>query len=329
MPEVLWNIFCVIGRVFLGILKVLLIILLVILILVCLLLFTPFTYRADVHKHGDRFCGKAGLNWLWFVLRFRARFGDGPIETELYLFGIPLLRLIRSVRDGRNRRRRAGRHAAPERYAGAKKKPTVPPGGRETAAQSGTRGTAGQSGTREAAGQSGERGPEERTSQKTREKEGRKFRLFQKHRKRGRGTTADGPDSQSKIKEVCGKIKYGIGILKSEENQPAFAVIKEHGKKFLRHILPRKIEGTVAFGFDDPSSTGEALGVLSWILPVLPEGLSIEPDFTEKKLEADVSARGHFFLIALLKEALSILMNKDVKKMIRDLREKSAAGSGR
>lgn len=308
MPEILLSVLGVIGHILLSILKVVLIILLVILILILLLLFTPFTYRADLHRHEEGFHGTAGLSWLCFVFRLRARFGNGSNDLELYLFGIPLRKLIRRIRE-RKSRGRSGKTAksggrtggavksggsgdpAVKRYAGAKKKPTVPPGGTG-------------------------RGRSDRTSGQSHEKTAESG-----PRKQG------GSDSRSKIKEVCGKIKDGIGILRSDEYRPAFEVIKQHGLKIVRHIFPRKIEGSVVFGFEDPSVTGKALGVLSWMLPVIPEELRIVPDFTEEKLEADVKMRGHFFAAVLLKEGLTILLNQEVKKLIRAVRSGQSGSS--
>ena len=320
MPEILLSVLGVIGHILLSILKVVLIILLVILILILLLLFTPFAYRTDLHRHEEGFHGTAGLSWLGFVFRLRARFGNGSNDLELYLFGIPLRKLIRRIRERKNRGR-SGKTAksggrtggavksggsgdpAVKRYAGAKKKPTVPPGGtgrdQPTVPPVGTG-----------------KGHSDRTSGQSHEKTAESG-----PRKQG------GSDSRSKIKEVCGKIKDGIGILRSDEYRPAFEVIKQHGLKIVRHIFPRKIEGSVVFGFEDPSVTGKALGVLSWILPVIPEELRIVPDFTEEKLEADVKMRGHFFAAVLLKEGLMILLNQEVKKLIRAVRSGQSGSS--
>jgi hypothetical protein len=272
MPEILLSILGVIGHVLLAVLKVILIILLVVLILILLLLFTPFTYRADVHRHEGKFYGSAGLSWLGFVLRLRARFGDGADRVELYLFGVPLLKLIRRIRERKN-----GGMQKREPYSGAKKKPTVPPGGNRA--------------------ENGERPAKEI-----------------------RPEIKGGSDSRSKIKSIYDKIKYVIDLLRSEEYKKAFDVIKTRGLKLVRHIAPKKIDGTVEFGFDDPSYTGQALGVLAWILPAIPDGLRVIPDFTEKKLEADVRAKGYFFVILLLKEGLGIVFNQDVKKMIHAVR---------
>lgn len=277
MAGILLSILSVIGHILLAALKVVLIILLVLLILILLLLFTPFSYRGDVHRHGDKFYGTAGLSWLGIVLRLSACFGDGANRVELYLFGIPLLKLIRGIRG-----RRSGSHEVKPSEAAEKKPAAVP--------------EENQSGTRSSRESTGE--------EQGKNAEGRR--------------TSGG--SRSRVNTIYDKIKYGLGILRSEEYKGAFDEIKRRGLKMIRHVAPKKIDGIVEFGFDDPAYTGMALGALSWILPVIPEGLCIAPDFTEKKLEADVKARGRFFLIVLLKEGLGLLLNQEVKNMIRSVR---------
>ncbi len=291
MAGILLSILSVIGHILLAALKVVLIILLVLLILILLLLFTPFSYRGDVHRHGDKFYGTAGLSWLGIVLRLSACFGDGANRVELYLFGIPLLKLIRGIRG-----RRSGSHEVKPSEAAEKKPAAVP--------------EENQSGTRSSRENTGE---EQGKNAEGRHLPGKK----KKKRFEGRHTSGG---SRSRVNTIYDKIKYGLGILRSEEYKGAFDEIKRRGLKMIRHVAPKKIAGIVEFGFDDPAYTGMALGALSWILPVIPEGLCITPDFTEKKLEADVKARGRFFLIVLLKEGLGLLLNQEVKNMIRSVR---------
>ena len=56
---------------------------------------------------------------------------------------------------------------------------------------------------------------------------------------------------------------------------------------------------------------------------LIPEELRIIPDFTQKKLEADVTLRGHIILLPVLVRALRILLNKNVKTLIRVIRKKN------
>lgn len=53
-------------------------------------------------------------------------------------------------------------------------------------------------------------------------------------------------------------------FLRNEENKKTFRLAKRQIFAVIRHILPRKSEGKIRFGFDDPYMTGQ---VLTWISP--------------------------------------------------------------
>ena len=69
-----------------------------------------------------------------------------------------------------------------------------------------------------------------------------------------------------------------------------------HAKKevlyFLKKAAPKKVTGTVRFGFNDPALTGETLGILGMIYGKLPKDLSIQPDFEQEILQGDVRMKG-------------------------------------
>ena len=319
MPGVLIAVLAGIGKVLLTILKIVLIVLLVIVVIILLLLFTPFWYKADFHKHGDDISGGARLNWLGFVFILKDRFSGKSNQLEIYLFGIPILRLIRYIKN-----RKQEKSGALKRRTGARKKPTVQPGERAPSRaeapspeEDAEIPEAGGSPAEESAKASEtESGPTEESPKKperNRSERGRK--RLRKPKKAVR------PDKEG----ITGKIKGAVRFLKSGEFENALPVLKKNGIWILRHILPRKISGGVGFGFDDPAITGKVLGAIALIYPVLPKGLQLQPDFSEKKLEADVTARGHFFLIGIVIHAMIIILNKDVRRLIRKNRKQKKA----
>ena len=82
------------------------------------------------------------------------------------------------------------------------------------------------------------------------------------------------------------------------------------GKALFQHIRPRKIKGNIRFGFENPANTGEVLGILGIIYPVLPRKLTIIPDFNQSVLEGSLEARGRvygiFFLIRYFLYGISV-----------------------
>ena len=98
-----------------------------------------------------------------------------------------------------------------------------------------------------------------------------------------------------------------------------------HGKKELRylfkHYFPRKIEGNVLFGLDDPATTGQLLGILSILQVASGNHVIVEADFTKPVLEGDISLKGHIRACHLVKTAFSLLLDKHIRITIKRVRK--------
>lgn len=101
-----------------------------------------------------------------------------------------------------------------------------------------------------------------------------------------------------------------------------------HAKKevlyFLKKAAPKKVIGTVRFGFDDPALTGEALGILGMIYGKLPKDLSIQPDFEQEILRGDVRMKGSFQAVTAAGIALRLFRDQNLRKTIRHFKHKEA-----
>ena len=334
--------------------KILLILLCVLLVLLILLLLVPFRYRADIRKHGDAVGVHARVSWLFRAIWFRFDFiheGKNTKTSDLRVFGIPVLKLITGRKSGKGRaktrkqrggtagKRKTGtdeaskqetaekksafaqgegkENSAPAKLEpgkkthteeeaerrmreGAKKKPTVRPGERAEKAQG---------------------GPEVRVFH--RRQPGLAERLSARIMAFAGKVKRAVKKIFSNLTEACGKIRQWNTYLHSEQFRDAFRVIKDQGIPLLRHVLPRKAEGTVEFGMEDPADTGELLGAAAMFFALIPEDLRIVPDFTQRKLEADVTLRGHMILLPVLVRTLRIFLNKNVKTLIRVIRKKN------
>ena len=78
------------------------------------------------------------------------------------------------------------------------------------------------------------------------------------------------------------------------KTKKTFRLAKRQIFAVIRHILPRKSEGKIRFGFDDPYMTGQ---VLTWISPfygLYGRHLQICPDFLEPCLEGGMEAEGTY-----------------------------------
>ena len=91
-------------------------------------------------------------------------------------------------------------------------------------------------------------------------------------------------------------------------------------KYLLRHILPRNLEGILTFGFEDPATTGQVLGILCVLAVFTGNHLEVNGNFEGKMLEGDVSIKGHVRLCHIAKSAISLLIDKNIRKTIKEFR---------
>ncbi|MCD8241436.1 MAG: DUF2953 domain-containing protein [Lachnospiraceae bacterium] len=128
---------------------------------------------------------------------------------------------------------------------------------------------------------------------------------------------------------LCGKLRH-IGetlqnLLQKKDELLSFWRMDEFIRartfllKELKHLWkryrPRRVEGALHFGFDDPSTTGLCMGALSVLSPWYPGKIALTPDFDRKILEGNLEIRGHIQLYVLLFAALRIWRNRDVRYM--------------
>lgn len=105
------------------------------------------------------------------------------------------------------------------------------------------------------------------------------------------------------------KLKKWKTILSSEDFKWIVHMAWSEAKILITHIKPKKIKGNILFGFDDPANTGELLGVIGTLFPILPEDLIIIPDFTQSIFKGWVDAKGRVFGFYILKEILKVLLD--------------------
>ena len=98
--------------------------------------------------------------------------------------------------------------------------------------------------------------------------------------------------------------------------------------RLLKHLRPRKIQGEMEFGFEDPSSTGRLLGLISVVYPVIPAKLEIIPDFQEKRFGCDISARGHFIILYVIINIVKLMKIPEVKALLAGLNGRRRKNNG-
>lgn len=130
---------------------------------------------------------------------------------------------------------------------------------------------------------------------------------------------------------LCDKLKHSkeiyeeiLTFIKDEKNQETMKLIWKQGKKLVRHILPRKAEGYVAFGFDDPSTTGQVLAAASLFYAWYGQKIELIPMFEEPILEGELKLRGRIRMGTVLWCGLRIFLNKNFRVLLKRWQARSA-----
>ena len=116
------------------------------------------------------------------------------------------------------------------------------------------------------------------------------------------------------IKLLWHKKEKVIQFLQDELHKQALGTAWGTAKKVFRHVLPGKLKGHLEFGTGDPESTGKALGILGILYAWYGKGITVVPDFYEKRVVADLEFKGRIRFGTLLRLFLSLMRDKQVKR---------------
>ncbi len=123
-----------------------------------------------------------------------------------------------------------------------------------------------------------------------------------------------------KVKKLLHQKEEVQRILNKPETKQAISFAWNELKHLMKHILPRKIRGYVAYGADDPATTGQVLGVLSVVYAKTGQLVEIRPNFAEAQLECDIELRGSIQMFTLLIIAVKVIMNQELRQLITDFK---------
>ena len=313
-------------HVILTILKILGIILLVLLglllVIVLSVLFVPVRYRLEGEKSSPGWSeanGKVRVSWLLHLIHLRIQYREKELDWECYLFGVPLKKAGAAVREWKKKRRKKKIQEQKERRKKAVQKKNEPK-------------------KRTAAKKKGQEKPlqiEEKTEIKTaerkqqeKEKVSDKLSRFWNRCKKIVGSILKFPGKLKKkltnirltFRGFCDKIKRWRTLWNEESTQAALHFLTEKGRKLIRHVLPRKIRGSITFGCEDPALTGQILGAVAIAYPLYGKGVAVYPRFEEKILEGQLQMKGRIVAACLLWQAWKIYRNPDVRKTLKKIR---------
>lgn len=336
--------------VILTILKILGIILLVLLVIVFSVLFVPVRYRLEGEKSSPGWSeanGKVKVSWVLHLIHLRIQYQEKELDWECYLFGVPLKKAGAAVREWKKKRRKkkvqeqkerrkkaVQQKNEPEKRTAAKKKGQEKP--LQIEEKTRTAAKEQKSTEKQTNPEKSKTAPEakktqiETTERKQQEKEkvSDKLSRFWNRCKKIVGSILEFPGKLKKkltnirltFRGFYDKIKRWRTLWNEESTLAALHFLTEKGRKLIRHVLPRKIRGSITFGCEDPALTGQILGAVAIAYPLYGKGVAVYPRFEEKILEGQLQMKGRIVVACLLWQAWKIYRNPDVRKTLKKIR---------
>lgn len=106
-----------------------------------------------------------------------------------------------------------------------------------------------------------------------------------------------------------------------EENVKVRESIWRELKFLWKHSRPRKADLTLHFGFEDPSWTGQCMGVLSILNVWYPGRIFLKPEFEQEIFEGTLYIKGHMMLAVPLLSIFRLWRDENVMKIYRRFRQ--------
>lgn len=122
------------------------------------------------------------------------------------------------------------------------------------------------------------------------------------------------------VRNLKDKVSGILNFLQNESTRGTWRHLTRELGYLFRHYKPRRLEGTLRFGMDDPAVTGEILGILCVISAFCGNTLQVEADFEQPVLEGNIYLKGHIRVCHAVKAFLCLLLDRDVRKTIAKIR---------
>ena len=288
------------------------------LLAVLLVLFCPVRYKVSVVKtEGDwnQIEGEGVVSWLFHGVSLKAEWKDQQMEMSFHLFGTPVDKLLKKRQkkksDSENVKNTSKKSGTKETRSEATNSKNEK---RELEAKSSNDSSDQGANSTENKIQPEDTASEEVSEQKT-------FfikRIYDRIRNIFKGIRTKLQNIRRTLKKVKNNLSWWKSFLEHPRVKAARTLVWKHAKFLLKHIFPTKIEGQVAFSFEDPALTGTALAVLGMTIPFNKNWVQINPRFGgENYLQGNIRAKGRIYGFVFLRAALIIYFDKNIKYVIK------------
>ena len=340
--------------VLLLILKIIGIILLVILGLVVLVLFVPICYKGDLHYSDEEFLTHLGAHWLFFPARFKVTYENEELTKTLRIIGINVLRDKKEKKDPKNKYESPkaeisyenileqealyGKESdeflidfvdddsdyADKEMLDQKFKSVDYPDVDVPNIEDIDTGIKDSRWTKLKNKFKKNKKPEKL---KNRKPLSRKIKAAAIRTKSN--TLNNLARSVKAVESAMKKIQVGlekiieyINFINSKSTRKAFKKMVTIAKRVIKHVFPRKIQGMIEFGFDEPHLTGQALGGVAMaydMLGVDPEDVGVIPHFEKEMIDARLEYKGRIFICVLVYCFVKFYLDPDIRKTLKFL----------
>lgn len=105
-------------------------------------------------------------------------------------------------------------------------------------------------------------------------------------------------------------------VLEDPANQKSARLLAAQLKKLFRHVLPRRGEGDLTFGLEDPYWMGKLLSLAAVLYPFTHHVLTLHPVFDQNILEGEVHVRGRLRPGVMLFFMARLLLDSNIRRWI-------------
>ncbi len=293
----------------------LLVLLGLILLILVLVLFVPVFYKVRVVHNPEKTQVKAKVSFLFPLLLVTVQYLK-KLSYKVRIFGIPLLDSDRPKKEKKPKKPKKVKKKKEKKGRKQKKEEILPEPPMTEPETDSTVPVPEVTETQAIEPEPSEQPePSEETGQKA-----EKQSVFEKIKCKIQKIRETISNIIKKIKKLLHQKEEVQRILNKPETKQALAFAWDKLKHLLKHVLPRKIKGYVAYGADNPATTGQVLGILGVLYARTGRLLTIRPNFEEKQLECDVEIKGRIQVFTLLVIAVKVVLNKEIRQLIKEVK---------
>lgn len=283
---------------FLWLLKIIGIIMLILLgllvLAVLLVLFAAVCYQAEGSFLEKKLKGTAKISWLFHIVSVCIVWDD-EIQTVIRIFGIPI----------RKRKEPAAEPASELEEALEDEMEDLTVSIQETGAPE-------ENPTKE---NPAEKNPVKNNPEPPRRKKPEEPSVLERIFQRAGETVERLKKRFQKLADQKDKV---VAWIEDEANQKSFKLVFRQIGKLFRHLVPKKGQGKITFGFgDDPYLTGQILAGIGPFYPLYGEYIEVCPDFERSVFDIEGSVKGRIRIGFLMGYAARLLLDKNIRKNIR------------